>query len=133
VSALRVLVVDDSAVDAELLELELGRAGYAPELRRVDTLDAMTAALRDSAWDLVISDYSMPRFSGLAALAALRESALDIPFIMASGSIDPQRAAQVIAAGADAFVEKGDAGLVPAIRKALADAAARRQAEKARL
>ncbi|MBI4771868.1 MAG: response regulator, partial [Chloroflexi bacterium] len=79
---LRVLIVEDSEDDALLLLRELRRGGYASAYERVETPEAMRAALARQPWDIVLSDYSMPHFSGPAALALLQESGLDLPFII---------------------------------------------------
>src|SRR6266550_1813546 len=84
---LRVLIAEDSEDDARLLLRELQHAGYQPTFERVDTPAAMTSALDRHAWDLVIGDYSMPAFSGPAALALLRARDPDTPFIFVSGTI----------------------------------------------
>ena len=65
---LHVLLVEDSENDAALLEIELERAGYKPACHRVETAEAMSVALLQQEWDVVIADYVMPRFDGLAAL-----------------------------------------------------------------
>ena len=65
---LRALIIDDSEDDADLLVRELRRGGYDPASKRVDTRETMSAALSESTWDLIISDYVMPAFSGTAAL-----------------------------------------------------------------
>ena len=83
----RVLIVEDSSDDAELSIRALRRAGIDPTFERVDTPEAMRKALAEGTWDLVIADYSMPRFNGLAALKMLRESGLDLPFILVSGAV----------------------------------------------
>ena len=79
---LRVLLVEDSEDYAALLVLHLRRGGYDPAMRRVETPHDMSQALQEQAWDIVIADYNMPRFSAPAALALLQESGLDIPFII---------------------------------------------------
>src|SRR3972149_3992249 len=84
---LRVLIVEDSENDALLLLGELRRGGYEVTYEQVDTLEAMDIALDQREWDVVISDYSMPHFSGLAALALLKQKGLDLPFIVVSGTI----------------------------------------------
>ena len=81
---LRLLIVEDSEDDALLLERELIKNGYDLDCERVDTPEAMQSALDAKEWDLVISDFVMPRFSGLAALKILKESSIDIPFIAVS-------------------------------------------------
>src|SRR5678809_1086681 len=74
---LRVLIVEDSENDALLLEIELQRAGYEPVCERVQTREAMHAALARQRWDLVIADYVMPHFNGLEALALVKSNGLD--------------------------------------------------------
>src|SRR5690349_8268626 len=123
---LRVLMVEDSEDDARLLARELRRAGYDLTHERVDTAAAMNAALDRHAWDLVIGDYSMPRFSGTAALAILRERGLDIPYICVSGTITEELAVAAMKAGANDYVTKGQLKrLIPAIERELREATAR--------
>src|SRR5438309_11051226 len=104
--SLRVLVVDDSEDDAMLLTRELRRGGHEVNFQRVDTPPAMSSALAKDPWDLVISDYTMPRFSGLEALELLQKKAIDIPFIMVSGSIGEETAVNVMKAGAQDYLMK---------------------------
>jgi DNA-binding NtrC family response regulator len=87
---LRVLLVEDSEADAELLLGELARAGYDVRSERVQTADTMKAALEHAFRDVVVSDYNMPNCSGPAALAALQAMNRDLPFIMVSGTIRPR-------------------------------------------
>src|SRR3954462_8586102 len=87
VKPLRLLLVEDSEDDAELVLLELQRGGYDVVCTRVDNGDDMRAALPERRWDLVIADYVMPRFSGPAAMQRLHESGSDIPIIIVSGHI----------------------------------------------
>ena len=75
---LRVLMVEDSESDALLIIEELRSGGYAPKWERVDTAIAMTAALDDNPWDIVIADYTMPNFGAIDALALLREKEVDL-------------------------------------------------------
>ena len=81
----RVLIVDDSPDDAALVARALSRGGGALTYQRVDTAEAMQAALSEGSWDVVIADYSMPRFNGLAALKIVRDTKFDLPFILVSG------------------------------------------------
>src|SRR2546423_3338531 len=76
----QVLIVEDSENDATLLELELQNAGYETICRRVETAAGVWSALAEQAWDVVIVDYVMPQFNGLAALAMIPEAGLDVPF-----------------------------------------------------
>jgi DNA-binding NtrC family response regulator len=73
------LLIEDSEDDAALLEIELQRAGYAPACSRIETPEALSSALERQEWDLVISDYNLPQFNGLAALAIVKEKGLDLP------------------------------------------------------
>ena len=125
---LQVLIVEDSENDALLLELELQRAGYETVCHRVDTAAAMTAALDRQRWDLVIADYVMPLFNGLAALALVREKGLDLPFIIVSGHITEDTAVAAMKAGAHDYVMKDKlARLGPAVERELREAEVRRQ------
>jgi DNA-binding NtrC family response regulator len=125
---LRVLIVEDSERDTELLAIELRRGGYAVSYARVHTEEAMRRALQDDDWDVVISDYSMPQFSGLAALRVLRESGRDLPFIIVSGTIGEETAVHALKEGAHDFLIKDRlARLLPAIARELRDAQIRRE------
>src|ERR1041385_1640706 len=117
---LRVLIVEDSDDDTLLLVRELQRGGYEPLFERVDTAEAMTAALESQNWDLIVSDYSMPQFSGAAALTICRRLKLDIPFIVVSGRIGEEVAVEMMQAGAHDYVMKDHLGrLVPAVEREL--------------
>lgn len=131
-NALRVLIVEDSENDALLLVRALGRAGYEVTHDRVDTAEAMTAALVRQSWDIVISDHSMPHFSGSEALALLKRTGLDIPFIFVSGTIGEETAVSAMKAGAQDYVMKGNlARLIPAIERELQEAEVRIQRRRA--
>src|SRR5919106_4400176 len=97
---IRILIVEDSQDDTALLLLELESGGYDPTYERIDTAAAMQAALARQPWDIIIADYSMPRFSALAALKLLQESGLDLPFIIVSGAIGEDTAVAAMKAGA---------------------------------
>src|ERR1700719_5040981 len=128
---LRALIVEDSEQDAALLVRELRRGGYDLSFERVETLAAMQAALDKNSWDVVLSDYSMPRFSAPAALALVRERNLDLPFIIISGTIGEETAVTSLRAGAHDFLVKGSlARLLPAIEREMGEAALRREKKK---
>ena len=117
---LRVLIIEDSEADAELLLHDLRHGGYAPEFERVETSEGLNDALSRQSWDLIISDYAMPRFNGLQALKLVQEKGLDIPFIIVSGSIGENIAVDAMKAGAHDYLMKGHtARLLPAIEREL--------------
>ena len=124
---LRVLIVEDAEDDAELLVIELRRAGYEPEFERVQTAPDMQAALDRQPWDLVVSDHSAPQFDSMRALALLKSTGRDIPFIIVSGTIGEAAAVQAMKAGAHDYILKGNLSrLTPAISRELAEARHRR-------
>lgn len=125
---LSVLLVEDNADDALLLQRHLRKAGFAPEIRRVETGPDMRAALFASfPPDIVLADYNLPNFSGPEALKLLRNSGIDVPFIMMSGAMSEETAVASMRAGAQDFVIKQNlARLVPALERELREAQARR-------
>lgn len=129
--SIRVLLIEDSDYDAELLLLELRQADYQPEYDRVETATAMLAALDKHPWDVVIADYVLPSFSGPAALKILQERGIDLPFIIVSGHIDEDTAVASMKAGAHDYVMKDRlTRLVPAIEREMQEAEVRRQRKK---
>ena len=132
-ASLRLLLVEDSADDAELVLMELRRGGFAPEHLRVATAAAMTEALAARSWDLVLSDYRMPGYGGMDALRALQASGMDLPFILVSGAIGEEVAVAAMKAGAHDYVSKHNlARLCPAVARELKDAAARGEQRQAK-
>ncbi len=130
--ALRVLIVEDSENDALLLLRRLRHDGFDPEFDRVDSPQAMAAALKNHRWDIVISDYSLPRFSGLQALAVLKQTGLDIPFILVSGTIGEEIAVEAMKAGANDYVMKGKLQrLTTAIERELREVEVRKERKQA--
>lgn len=103
---IRLLLLEDSADDADLLAIELARAGLDAEIRRVATRDAYTEALAGFAPDIVVSDYDLPGFSGGEALALARAREPALPFLVLSGFVAEDRPADDRARGADAWVCK---------------------------
>ena len=129
---LRVLIVEDSEDDALLLVFELRRGEYAPVWKRVETVETMRQALREERWDLVISDYVLPGFSGLDALRLVRSSGLDLPFIIVSGKIGEDTAVNAMKEGANDYLIKGNISrLVPAIEREMQEAEVRRKRREA--
>jgi PAS domain S-box-containing protein len=125
---LRVLLIEDSEDDALLLGRELVRAGYEPTVTRVQTAEALSRALDEQEWDVVLADWALPHFNAPAALATLKDSDLDLPFIIVSGTIGEEPAVAAMKAGAHDYVMKSDlARLVPAVEREVHEAAERRR------
>src|SRR5206468_12164182 len=124
-TALRVLIVEDSEADAELLLRELKRGGYEPAFERVASAAPLMAALQRETWEVVISDNSMPGFTGMEALALVRAHSPDLPFICVSGTISEDQAVAAMKAGANDYFAKGQLKRLPtAIARELREARA---------
>lgn len=120
---LRVLIVEDSADDTELMLHELRHDGYDPQIEQVATPEALHYALRSQPWDLVISGYSMPQLNGLDALRIVREENSEIPFILISDLAHKGVAVEAIKAGAQDYITKDRMQhLASAVRRALDEA-----------
>lgn len=125
---LRVLLVEDSNDDAELVMRELQRGIPHLVFQRVQSPEAFEHALADGSWNLIISDHQMPQFSSGEALRLLRRIELDIPFIIVSGAIGEEYAVAALKAGANDYVLKHNlARLVPAVERELREAAQRNE------
>jgi PAS domain S-box-containing protein/putative nucleotidyltransferase with HDIG domain len=125
---LRTLIIEDSEDDSLLVVRVLQKGGYDLEYERVETADAMREALERGAWDIIISDYNMPHFSGYAALELYKERGFDIPFIIVSGVIGEEIAVAAMVSGAHDYVMKNNLPrLIPAIQRELRDAESRKE------
>jgi signal transduction histidine kinase len=125
---LHVLIVEDSEDDALLLLHALRQGGYDPVFKRVDEAETMLSALNDHSWDLVISDYLMPRFGAPAALELLKKQGLDIPFIIVSGAVGEETAVLAMKAGAHDYIMKDSlTRLIPAIERELREVEVRKR------
>ena len=130
--ALRVLMVEDSPADAELILRHLARAGYDVEHSRVDRAEDFTFALRDGPWDIILCDYCIPGFGAHNALARLNATALVIPFVLVSGSIPGEEAVELMRNGARDYIPKGSLDRLPAaIHRELTEEERRRERERA--
>jgi len=130
---LRLLLVEDSPEDAELVLLELRRGGFRPDHVRVAEAGAMAEALAGGGWDLVLSDHRMPGFGGMAALRLVQATGLDIPFILVSGAVGEEEAVAAMKAGANGYVLKQNlVRLCPEVERELKDAAARKEQRQAK-
>ncbi|MGH7628963.1 MAG: PAS domain S-box protein [Gemmatimonadales bacterium] len=128
---LRILILEDMPMDAELMEYELGRASIPFTARRVETREAFLSALDEFAPDVILSDYTLPRFDGMTALALARERVPSTPLLIVTGSVNEETAVGCMKAGADDYLLKGNLSRIgPAIEAALARQ--RLQAEQSR-
>src|SRR5688500_2087523 len=124
---LKVLLIEDSPDDAELLSRELKRAGREFKSRRVDEMGHLKEALRESTWDVVLADHSGPHIDSTQALSIVRAADMDVPFIIVSGTISEEMAIEAMKAGASDYLTKGRlARLVPVIDRELRQAEERR-------
>ena len=118
--ALRILILEDVPMDAELVEYELARASIPFLSRRVDSRDGFLHALEDFGPDLILSDYTLPRFDGMTALSLAKERAPNIPFLIVTGSVNEETAVGCMKAGATDYLLKSNlARIGPAIEAAL--------------
>ena len=129
---IRVLLTEDVAADAELEVRELKRAGLRISHRIVETEESFSEALREFSPDVILSDFSMPQFDGMAALAVAREQSPDVPFIFVSGTIGEEYAIRALKNGATDYVLKTNLVRLPAaVERALAEAHERREKRRA--
>ena len=129
---IRVLIVEDVEDDSLLLAAELRRGGYAVTFERVDTAAAMRNALQQKTWDIILCDFAMPYFSGVAALELAKEAACDAPFIYVSGTIGEDVAVEAMKSGAQDYVMKTSlARLLPAVEREWREARIRRESRRA--
>src|SRR5580704_1308539 len=129
----RLLLVEDNEDDAVLIANQLRRGGIEVSYERVDTAEGLLASLSGGTPDLVISDCEMPAFDSQEALRLLRDGTVNVPFIVVSGQIGEEAAADLMRAGAQDFVLKNDlARLAPAVQRELRSAKGRREEAKER-
>ncbi len=125
---LRILLLEDSALDAELMMETLADAGLEVAVERVVAAEDFTRAVRDEAWDLFLADYVLPAFDGLSALAIAREHSPGTPFVFVSGALGEEVAVEALKRGATDYVLKERLARLPAtILRALAEAREREE------
>lgn len=123
---LRLLIVEDSEFDAQMMVTLLRKDGYDVQSKRVETAAALKSALSEGPWDLILADYNLPEFNALTALSMVKESGLDLPFIIVSGGIGEDIAVAAMKAGAHDYLMKGNLSrLAPAVDRELREAAVR--------
>jgi signal transduction histidine kinase len=128
---IRVLIVEDSKDDCALVARELRAGGYAVQFEMVDTAETLKSALYSQEWDLVISDFSMPHFSGPEALILIKEKWPELPFFFVSGTMGEDTAVAAMQKGAQDYLMKGHLKrLVPAVQRALRDAEERQERKR---
>ncbi len=130
---LRILLLEDNVYDAQLLKRQLSKKWGVLKIERIYEAEQLKEALRDQAWDVIISDYSMPQFTGLQALEILHKTGLDIPFIMVSGKMGEGEAITVMRAGAQDYILKDKLErLIPTIERELNEWKTRRLHQQAK-
>ena len=130
-AAVRILHLEDDPADARLIREQLRRSGLDVTITVAGNREAFEALLAEGGFDLVLSDYHVPRFNGLEALELARSAAPQIPFILVTGALGDERAVELLRGGATDFVLKDrSARLAPAIQRALSERAAHRQHEE---
>lgn len=131
---LRLLLIEDSVADAELLLAEIESSGFEVTHRRVESAQGTADALAAEPWDMVISDYNLPQFNGMAAIEIVRQHDPDLPFLITSGAIGEDIAVEAMRAGARDYVMKHNLSrLSPAIDRELREYTLRRSARRARI
>lgn len=128
----RIVLVEDSPDDVQLLLRHLRVGGYEPVYKQVYTVEGMRSALRSDTWDAIIADYIVPGFGALPALHVLHDMGLDIPFIVVSGVVGEESAVAAMRAGAHDYVRKDNLSrLIPALEREMREVQERKQAEAA--
>ncbi len=129
---LRVLILEDSPDDAELLLIELRQNNYDPIYNLIDNMKDFVKALENQNWDIIIADYLIPSFSTMQALNYVKEKKLDIPFIILSGVIGEGTAVEVMKAGAQDYIMKDTMKrLAPVIEREIREANIRKEHRRA--
>ncbi len=131
-TTLRLFILEDDPLDAELMIATLEEAGYDCRWERVETRAAFLAGLDAPDYDLILADYNLPGFDGLTALQLFLERHLDMPFILVSGTIGEETAIESLKSGATDYVLKDRLSrLSPAVGRALREKGEQRQRRRA--
>ena len=131
-SPLRVLHLEDSPWDAELIRRKLDVEGISCDILVADNQDSFEAALTREAFDLILSDYNLPGYDGVTALKRAQATQRDVPVILISGTVGEEDAVKVLHIGATDYLLKDRLDrLVPAVQRALQEAETRRTRKRA--
>jgi signal transduction histidine kinase/DNA-binding response OmpR family regulator len=131
-SPLRFLLLEDSLLDAELVQVALAEGEIECEVQQVDTRSSFIQALESDRFDLILSDYALPGFDGISALAVAQSVRPEVPFIIVSGTLGEELAIETLKSGATDYILKQRLGrLVPSVKRALREAQARRDRQQA--
>ena len=129
---INVLIIEDNQDDAQLEIEELKGGGFDIVFKIIETRQAMREALNNKPWDCIIADFALPQFSGLEALEELKQTGMDIPFILISGTIGEETAVAAMKAGAHDYIMKNNLSrLIPAFERELREARVRDQKRQA--
>ena len=130
--SLRTLMVDDSESDVLLIIRELKKGGYNPYYERVETAAAMKKSLQEKQWDVILCDYKMPKFDASSAIALLKETNIDVPLIIISGTVGEETAVECMRLGAQDYIIKGNLfRLCPVIARELEESEVRNKQKQA--
>ena len=130
--SIRALLVEHSDDDAQLLVREMRQGGYNIDHLRVETPAALSSALSEKTWDIVLAEYKMPNFNGTDALRLFKRAGLDCPFVIVSGAMSDETGAATMKAGAhDYLLKENLTRLLPTIDRELQQAEIRRQCKGA--
>ena len=125
---IRVLIVEDSRDDADLMIRCLRKGGFKPKAKRVESAGGLSSAIRNATWDIILCDHNMPGFDSVKALDILNNAHSNIPFLLISDGVPDNIASELMQNGAKATLSKNNMGdLVPAVVKELQQAMAKKQ------
>ncbi|AMY11337.1 Blue-light-activated protein [Luteitalea pratensis] len=130
--AIRLLLVEDSHDDAWMVQRQLERGGFAPDILRVQDASGVRGALQGGRWDLVIVDYALPGLSGIDAIRIVRQHCTNLPCLLVSGTVGEQVAVEAMRLGANDYLLKGNlTRLVPAVERELRESESRSERRRA--
>ncbi len=129
---LHVLILEDDPADADLMQRELRKAGLTFTAERVETREDFIRAIEKCTPDIILADFKLPQFDGLAALALAQEKCPEMPFVFVTGTLGEERAVEALRQGADDYILKDRLSrLAPAVLHALEDARIRKEQQDA--